>query len=271
MKFTQSQLKQYLLGNLRAEQAEAIDLQIISQPQFAEELGLAEDNLMEDYLEEALTHNEIELFHKNFLVSEERTNRFRQLCLLKSYARKIQPNGGSNDLLNAPSDNFFQRLRQFFGLTLRPVVAVSVIVVLGLIIGVLFYNSGENNELAELNRRNLTDLSEYKNLSSLNLAPGAFRHSTEANKLPVENLTDRVLFRLILPNGVNPEILFKVEVNTEQKNVLTLKNIRSYQNPEGQELRLILPSPLLNRGSYQIKATPEKSEQAPVIYTFAVQ
>lgn len=108
MKFTQSQLKQYLLGNLRAEQAEAIDLQIISQPQFAEELGLAEDNLMEDYLEEALTHNEIELFHKNFLVSEERTNRFRQLCLLKSYARKIQPNGASNDLLNAPSGNFFK-------------------------------------------------------------------------------------------------------------------------------------------------------------------
>lgn len=271
MKFTQSQLRKYLLGSLGTQQSEAIDLKIISQPEFAEELGLAEDNLMEDYLEEALTQDEIELFHKNFLVSEARTNCLRQLSLLKNYARKIQPNRQSGDLLNVSSDIFFQRLKHFFGLALRPAFAVSAILVLGLIIGIIFYKSSENNELAELNQRNLADLSEYKNFSILNLAPGTFRDTTDANKLPVEKLTDRILLRLILPNGINSETVFKVEVSIEQKNVLTLNNIRSYQNLAGQELRLILLSTLLDKGSYQIKATPEKSNEAPVIYTFTVQ
>lgn len=62
-------LKQYLLGNLPPQEAEAIDLQIISDESSEEKLLWAESELMEDYLDETLSPTDVELFKENFLVS----------------------------------------------------------------------------------------------------------------------------------------------------------------------------------------------------------
>jgi hypothetical protein len=50
MEITENKIRQYLLGNL-PEEAEKIDLRIISDKNLEESLYLAEERLMEDYLE----------------------------------------------------------------------------------------------------------------------------------------------------------------------------------------------------------------------------
>ena len=109
-------LRQYLLESLQEKEAEELDLQIISNKSLEEELYLAEDALIEDYLDETLPAAEVELFHKNFLISEAREDQLKELAALKNYAQ----NTIQKEVSGKPADNFFQKLKNAFTLNFRP-------------------------------------------------------------------------------------------------------------------------------------------------------
>jgi hypothetical protein len=272
-----SNLKQFLLGNLPPADAEAIDLQIISDESLEEKLLWAESELMEDYLDETLSPKEIELFEKNFLVSQERQIQFRQISQLRSYARKARTKEVSEKVCVTVPEGFFDKLKKFFSLNLRPLTATFALLVVGLFAFGIFYYTANNQtasevEFAEINQRDLSNLAEFKNILAVNLMSGTFRDSSAAgNKFQLDKLGDRVLFRLALPGAVIAGNTFKVELVKDQKVLFTQTNLRFYNNPNGQELRLFLPALTLKKGEYQIKVAKETAKDSVFIYNFVIE
>ena len=268
-------LKNYLLGNLPPPDLQAIDLQIISDEISEENLLWAESELMEDYLDKSLSLSEINLFKENFLISPERIAQLKQISLIGNYARQSVSKGVSEDVCEKPPKSFFQKLKIFFSLNLRPLAAVSALIIVGLF-AVYYFNAdrqtASESEFAALNRNDLSDLAQLKPLTSLNLATGVFRDSTSGlNKLPENKLTEKVLFRLALPAPSNAPDKYKAELVKEGKTTFTLNKLPFYNNPNGQELRLLLPSNELKKGTYRIKLTKESAPESTYIYNFIVE
>ncbi len=266
--------KRYLLGNLSPPEFEAIDLQIIADENSEEKLLWAESELMEEYLDKMLSPDEIELFKSNFLVSSERISQFKQISLMRNYARRAATKPISEKACETAPEGFSEKLKNFFSLNWRPLTAVSALIVIGLFAA--FYLTANNQtaseiEYAALNQKDLSNLEEYKSLTNLSLMSGVFRDSGGIQKLAEINLTEKVLFRLALPVQSNASDKFAAELVKDGKTVFKLNNLPFYTNPNGQELRLILPSTELKKGTYQLKIIKQFAPESPFVYNFTVE
>ncbi len=276
MKDENAKLKQYLLGNLAPPEIEKIDLQLIADESLEEKLCWAESELAEDYLDEMLSPAEVAKFEENFLASPERAAQVRQISLLRNYARSAATATVADELCGKSPETFYERLKRFFSLNLQPATAVFALVIIGLLVGTIIYYSAYQStplekEFAELNQKDLNNISEYEKLTNVNLSFGAFRDSGGANKLSESGLTDAVLFRLALPFEANPADKFKVEIIKDKKIILSRRETSFYKNPNGSELRLLVPSSVLKKGEYQIRVERETSNESAVNYNFIVQ
>ena len=88
MQVTNSQLKKYLLGSSDAASGEEIGVQIITDESFEEQLLIAENDLIEDFLDKNLSSEEEKLFYENFLISQERKNQLEEISFFRQYAKK---------------------------------------------------------------------------------------------------------------------------------------------------------------------------------------
>ena len=266
--------KQYLLGNLSPPESEAIDLQIISDEDSEEKLLWAESELMEDYLDETLSPKEIELFENNFLVSSERVFQFKQISSMRNYARRAATKPVSEKACETAPQGLFEKLKIFLSLNWRPLTAVSALVIVGIFAALhLTANNQTASEIeyAALNQMDSSDLERFNPLTNLSLTSGVFRDSGEARKLAENKLTEKVLFRLALPVRSNAPDKYIAELVKNGKTVFTLNNLPFYTNPNGEELRLLLPSTELKKGTYQLKITKQSAPELLFVYTFTVE
>jgi hypothetical protein len=268
-------LRQYLLGSLQEKEAEELDLQIIGSKSLEEELYLAEDALIEDYLDETLSTAEIELFHKNFLISEARNDQLRELAALKNYAQNIV----QKEVSGKPADNFFQNLKNAFALNFRPAAIALGLLLIGILaVGIWQFGlSGSTDEIAllekeaaALNGQDLSDLRKYENFSKLSLFSGLLRSSDSAPKLSADGLSGIILIRLALPPEENSNV-FNAKIIRNQKDTISLNKMPVYSNQSGKEIRLLLPSSFLKRGEYKVELLPVNRKDFPVNYSFTVQ
>ncbi len=272
--------RQYLLGNLSEDKAEKIDLQIISDENSVDELTKAEDDLMEEFLDGELSAAELELFKQNFLISEERTDRLKQIALLRTYAqKKVDQNALKAENAVEP-EGFFRKIITVFALNQRPSTAIFgglIIVLTGILLWQSFIQNPANqagswqSEIIALNRQDLSNLEDYKDLTNLSLAAGTMRDSGGANNLSGENLTGNVLIRLAVPSDLAQENVFNAKITANEKDVMTIDKIRIYDNKSGKEFRLLLPKSLLEKGEYKIEVLPENTKALPAKYTFIVK
>lgn len=268
-------LRQYLLESLQEKEAEELDLQIIGNKSLEEDLYLAEDALMEDYLDETLSPAEVELFHKNFLISEVRKDQLKELAALKNYAQ----NTIQKEISGKTADNFFQKLKNAFTLKFQPVPVFAGLLIIGLLaIGVWQFGlSGSTDEIAllekeaaALNGQDLSDLRKYENFSQLSLFSGLLRSSDSAPKLSADGLSGIILIRLALPPEENSSV-FNAKIIRNRTDTVALNKIPVYSNQSGKEIRLLLPSPFFKNGEYKIELLPENRKDFPVNYSFTVQ
>lgn len=268
-------LRQYLLGSLAESEAEMLDRRIIGDKNFKEELFQAEDSLIEDYLDETLSTTEINLFHKNFLISEARKDQLNELAALKNYAQYASRQETSETAEN----NFFRALNNAFAFNFRPVAAAFGLLIVGILaiaVWQLVFSGSTGDvallekQTAALNERNLSDLKNYENLSKLSLFSDLMRSSDEAAKLSADDLSENVLLRLALPVEESSNV-FSAKIVRNQTDGITLNKIPAYSNQSGKEVRLILPAAFLKSGEYKIELLPENRKGFPVNYSFTVQ
>ncbi len=246
--------KQYLLGDLPGDQTEAIDLQIITDENLAEELSLAESELIEDYLEGSLTDDEKRLFDANFMISDARRQELNDISLLKNYARDLEAQKKQPAPDAAPRLGVVELLKAY----LRPLALAAAVVVL-LVVGLFWagYLSGSvsalEKEYAELNKKDLNNVSELTGYSNVILSTGSFRDANSAVRQSEEKLSDTVLFRLVLLTKVGDGSTFKAKVLRGTSLVFTVDAAKAYQTGEGRDIRMLLPKSILQKGQYQIK------------------
>jgi hypothetical protein len=275
---SEKKIRQYLLVNLPETESEEIDLRVISDENFADELTHAEDNLMEDFLDEELSEAEIKLFHENFLISEERIERLKQISLLRIYAQNETKESAIETEI-AESEGFFDKLSKVFALTQRPglaVLTVLLVILSGFIVWKVAFNKPETEiarlekEAIELNKQDLSNLDEFKDLANLSIFPGKTRSGDEENNLKVEKSTENILLRLALPSDLSDTNDFNLKITGNQNETISLKEIRVYDNKNGKEIRLLIPKSALKKGEYQIEVVPENNDKYPLNYTFKV-
>lgn len=271
-----AKLKQYLLDNLAPKEAEEIDLQVISDASIEEQLFWAENELMEDYLDETLSPPEVELFEKIFLISSERKTQLRQLAMLRKFARHEMTKESPAKLCEESSESFFERLKKLFSSNLHLVTAGLALIIVGSLVAMILYNRAYEKtplekEFAQINQGDLSNLAEFENFTKLNLVRGSYRDASQTIKFSEGKFSERILVRLGLPIEFNATDTFKVEVIQDEKVIFSQNKIRFYNNPNGQEIRFLLPSILLKKGDYQIKTERESVKESSVVYNFTVQ
>jgi len=265
-------LKRYLLGNIPKEEAEEIEMSIISDDSLTERILIAENELIEDFLERNLSPQEVELFHKNFLTTPKRKDKVIHTAKLRKYAKESAGEVAKEGSLDLNPNGF--NLRKFL-LYLVPSFAVVIICLILGVIWITYYKNSPPQtpleaEYAELNKNSLDDLENYKNLARLNLKTTINRSIGKKVGLTDANLTDKVLFDLELPTGKNPESSYKIELIRDGNVAFTLNELQVYKNPNGEELRFLLPKEILKKGSYTVKAT-SNLDSFQIIYSFSIE
>ncbi len=272
-----SNLRQYLLGNLPEAESDALEIQIMSDDQTGEEVALAESNLIEDFLENSLTPAETELFTHHYLILPERRKKLELVYLLKKRAMTVK---AIPETTLVAEQSFFDKLKEFFSSNLRPLaVAVSLLIVAA-VIGIIFLvsrNSAPPNTLlaqqtAELNRANLSNPADIKNAQNLNLFPGLTRGNNTANVVAQNQTAETVFFKLALVAEMPPNSELKLKLLKDKKVLLTQEKIRVYENSGGTEVRWLLPVKPLEKGDYQIEVSANDSTQSVLgVYSFTVK
>lgn len=85
------QLREYLLGNLRDEDAvERIEYRLMTEDQVADEIGIAECDLIEEYLDGTLTEEDSGQFRRHFLLSSGRKQQLKLTRNLRAYSMKTE-------------------------------------------------------------------------------------------------------------------------------------------------------------------------------------
>ena len=80
-----STLKRYMLGELDQEEQQRLEREIMTDNHTFEQLSVAEDELVEEYLEGSLSAREREKFEKHFLSTPERRQELKLAKALRRY------------------------------------------------------------------------------------------------------------------------------------------------------------------------------------------
>ena len=280
MQVTNSQLKKYLLGNLDETSNEEIGLQIFADETFEEQLLIAENDLIEDFLDKNLSSEEEKLFYENFLICQDRKKQLEEISFFRQYSKKIFQTENATEQNVETSKSFLEKIKNLFTFNIKFAAPVLAVLIFALAIGfgwrIFYYNqpvelTALEKEYAELNRKDVGNTVELSAMTNVNLLPGTFRDSGSINKLKPENLSDKIYFRLALPFNPAENELLKAELLRDQKTVFRQPEIQVYKNQSGQEIRLVLPKTILTKGQYQIKIENPQTKDSPVIYNFAVE
>ncbi|MBL8151786.1 MAG: hypothetical protein JNN15_17825 [Blastocatellia bacterium] len=147
MEFTDKQRRQlfdYILGKLSEEEKEGIENSYFEDDNFFEQLLIAEDELIDAYIENSLSRKDKELFEKNFLITEKRK---KKLAFAKTLFETIRDSKAvTNKGIKLPLWQQFNAIFNIFHY--RQVIWISAATILAssILWFVLTNNSNKSNE-----------------------------------------------------------------------------------------------------------------------------
>ena len=237
-------LKKYLLGKGSSAETDEIELQILSDPNIDILLSSAEDELIEDYIATKLSEEDKLCFQKNFLVSEKRKERLQYLALLKQ------------ELLSQPEKkrSYFANIASLIDVLKkrRILQLASAIIIFGIVLLPISYYliTDENNSIQSVvdsvDQKEGKFLSKYPTESIINLSPSMFRNNQESTEIKNPE-SKQVIFRLMLSRELEEEKRFKITFFEDGKQIFTLNKDEKYENQIGKELRVLIPSSILDK------------------------
>jgi len=273
MQVTNLQLKQYLLGSLDEQTEAEIGVQIISDETFEEQLLIAENELIEDFIDKNLTPNEEKLFHENFLVCDDREKQVAEIYFSKQISKKHLAAEGFKNIQETREESFLQKLKN---LKLSLAIPIFAVLLIAAVIGFYFVSDRSSlspleNDYAKLNSQDFSDSKAFSQFSNVDLISETYRSNGDSKKLKTENLSDKVFFRLAILFDISENEPLNAEVIKDQKTIFRQPNVRVYKNLNGQEFRLLLPKEIFTKGAYRIKIENPKTENPAITYDFVVE
>lgn len=249
----QEMIRQYLLGQLPPDDSARLEERLLSDRDFFEELLMAEDELIDQYLSGELSEAERTGFETHFLAAPERQQKIRFARSLKKYVGEATATEPQADLetldsaqLSSAPTKARPKKRSFFSFlpANNPILAYSLAAVLLLAaFGVSW--------IAIKNWRNPTS-HEPGNVLAVVLTPGLTREDGEIKKIQVPTDVDTLRLRLELP--VNHYDSFRAAVlNEERTEAWAIDGLRPGENSNAIDFDV--PAQVLKPGDYQVKVS----------------
>ena len=262
---TDALLREFLLGKVNEEERQQIESLFLTDPQLKERVLGVEQDLIEDYLEGALSADDADRFVSRYAQTPEQRRKLRITKSIKDWAMAAaaQP--------QPATVTYWHRLRQRF--RSKPafviplvVTALVVIVVAAIWLSRRAEHSAIEQELAQLNApSNVQELPV-----SLELSPVTPR-GIESQSLNLRAQRGVVVLRLVwIQTEKYPSYQASIRRVGDNK-FDTVGNLQPEN--DGRAIRIKLPAHLLSRGTYQITLTglaPDGSTSPTAEYTFNV-
>ena len=265
--------KNYFLGSLSDDDASEIELRILEDEEFAAEISIAEEDLIEAFLSGELSTEDSTRFRINYLVTDERIKNVEMTALMLRYASQNIEKTTEVDNSSSHESGFFQWFYSL-GLGLRS-VAVSVAIILVITSLWFVLQPKGNDELSALQDRyerlNQTQSSDShsKNVSEITLVSDIFRSAPSTVVINRAALTEDVRFRMALPPQTDSSASYDVTIYRDTTILFRQSNIQPPSKSAILELRLILPRQIFTSGNHRAVLINKETEE--IIYHFIVE
>jgi hypothetical protein len=289
-------IRRYLLSQLAEDEREQLEERMMADNSFFDAVVLAEDEMVEEYVQGELSASERAGFEASFLSTPEGRQQVTYAKALRKYLsptlnaeervgeapaakRQIVERPLSAGLLTKKNAGLPGRVNRpwiFFRPSFAiPSVAMLLLALLGLSYFIIHNRSIEDFrsgdiELAQLNQRDLSNLSGFADLSRLTLVSDATRDSSELRTLSLKNLSELVLLRLALPPSIAGDNV-RVNISNNNGTEITLENIKVYANQAGRDVRILLPRAKLAVGRYTVEIAEDHASTSGATYRFNME
>lgn len=247
----QETTKQYLLGCAPATELVQIEERLLNDDKFYEELLIAEDELIDQYLLGGLSESEQNSFISHFLVTPERREKLRFSGALRKYLTIAEP-ATYDDNVTADSPALVNKVaprtawRWSFGLLpiRSPALRFSLAAVVLL---VLFGGSW----VMVRNWRSEQIVHQHSVYSVL-LTPGIVREGGDTKRISIP--ADKDIVRLQLKLAATEDKNYRAELKTSENNtIFTSDKLRPQVENSHRVLNMDVPAEILQPGDYQVQ------------------
>ncbi len=262
--------KPYLLGTATDAERTTTDRSLLTEDETFEQFSLAEEDLIEAYLQQQLSPLEQTQFEQFFLLDPERQEKLRLAQALRRYANALSQQKAQAAAATAG---------RWSGMFRRPVwqVALASILLVVTAVGIkTYYNSTAPSQVAHSSPSPTTTIAPVAtgtDVVSKELTPGQTRAvATPPPTIELGQKIGAVEFKLVLlkDDYSNYEVTLLPDDEASQKLPGQFKS----QTTEGLTYVLVsVPATALGRGDYRIKldgVTPQETEEA-ARYSFTVK
>jgi hypothetical protein len=137
-------IRRYLLGELSEAERDEVEQRLMSDDDLYQQLLLAEDELIDEYISDALSEQERVKFSRRFLRVPELRQDVRSSIALRKYALKTALPVVEGDSVSPRRVSLLDRLRQFF---MQPAIGVSFAAALLLAVLLATWLATQNSQL----------------------------------------------------------------------------------------------------------------------------
>jgi hypothetical protein len=251
----QETTKQYLLGCAPETELAQIEERLLNDNKFYEELLIAEDELIDQYLLGGLSESEQNSFVSHFLLTPERREKLRFSAALRKYLTIAEP-ATYDDKVTGESPALVHKVaprpprRWSFGLLPgpgagSPVLRLSLAAIVAL---VLFGGSW----VIVSNWRSAQLHPTQHNLYSVLLTPGIVREGGDTKRISIP--ADKDIVRLQLELAATEDKNYRAELKTaENKTTFTSDKLRPEVENSHRVLNMDVPAEILKVGDYQVQ------------------
>jgi hypothetical protein len=256
---TEEVARRFLLGAVDDSEREQIESLFIIDPETEQTILIAEDELVEDYLEGSLSPSDSAKFLEQYAKVPRQQRRLRIAASIREYAlseaQRIQP--GTSPV---------QKLRGFVSLPWprepRWYIPIAVTVI-GLVITAIWLVQWNNQRMRETNlrsalERELTELNSTSSLSkdqpqmlSVVLPPVSLR-SVRPSEVASRSTYQIIEFQLLWTHKKEFQSYLAVLRRVGGAEEFNIPNLQAEKNSAGRVVRLRLPAEALARGDYKI-------------------
>ena len=258
-------IKKYLLG--QAAEADSLQLEerLISDETFFNELSIAEDELVDEYLGGKLSETDRNNFEEHFLSAAERQRKLRFARSLKKYvnihAGDTNASAQASDPVLASSQPVKSSTFPFFAFR-NPLLGYSLAaaVVLAALVGTWYL------------LKTMSNTGDPGKVFVATLTPGLIRDSQTDNKITIPSDAHTVRLQLLLTQDAYRAFEAVVQDSTGQ--TITTKQNLPIQSANGQLVVFVdIPSNVLRPGDYRVKLTGLTTDNVKISlesYSFTV-
>jgi len=251
---TDASLRQFLLGRVDDEERQRIEKLVITNAVPKERVGAAEEDLLEDYLEDALSPSDRERFLMQYAYTSAQQRRLQITQDVKHWAiteqqRRITSKGQASG-----------RSRSFAHFRLKPMFVMPMAAAVVVIVLVVFWVNRKielrNRQFVleeEIGRLNASSGSPKGQISSLPLRPVTLRSAATETELVIRPNIQVVELQLFCNQDESYSTYQAVLRRIGDAQSFNIRNL--HPEPEGKAIRVRLPAQILTTGTYHLELT----------------